>query len=91
MSSQAVIFHCFLIKNQFQVLKIKFFVQSETKAKLFTGKFIVFVNVFVFWSSVSLLNISLQLLTCPATPLSAYDLLWNEMGLNHQVIPVTSH
>ena len=70
----------FFIKNQFQVLKVKFFVQSETKARFFTGKFIVFVNIFVFKSSVSLLNISLQLLTCPAIPLSAYNLLCNEMG-----------
>ena len=68
------------IKNQFQVLKVKFFVQSETEARLFTGKFIVFVNVLVFKSSVSLPNISLQLLTCPATPLSVHDLLCNEMG-----------
>ena len=91
MLSKAGIFH-FFIKNQFQVLKVKFFVQSETKARLFTGKFIVFVNIFVFKSSVSLPNISLQLLTCPAaTPLSAYDLLCNEMGLNHQVILVMSH
>ena len=82
-----MIFH-FFIKNQFQV---NFFVQSEIKARLFTGKFIVFVNIFVFKSSVSLLNISLQLLTCPATPLSAYDLLCNEMGPNHQVILVMSH
>ena len=51
----------------------------------------VFVNIFVRKSSVSLLNISLQLLTCPETPLSAYDLLCNEMGLNNQVILVTSN
>ena len=88
MSSQALIFHFLFIKNQFQVLKVTFFVQSETKARLFTGKFIVFINIFVFKSSVSLLSISLQLLTCPATPLSAYDLLCNEMGLNHKVILV---
>ena len=74
---------CFLIKNQFQVLKVKFFVQSETKARLFTGKFMLFVNSFVFSSSVSLLSISLQLLTCPATQLFAYDLLCNEKSLTN--------
>ena len=57
----------FFYQEQFQVLNLSLLVQSETKARFSTGKFILFVNIFVFKSSVSPLNISLQLLTCSAT------------------------
>ena len=60
-------------------LKINFLVQSGTKARLFTGKATVFINIFVSESSVSLLNISLQFLTGSATSVTFvwYTIEWS--------------